>query len=62
MADLESYAEATASSLAYATLEALGVRDLAADHAASHVGKAVALSTLLKVRRSFTARIFCFCF
>lgn len=38
MADLETYAEDTASSLLYLTLESLGVRNQDADHAASHLG------------------------
>lgn len=46
--DLERYAEQTASSLLYLTLECLGVRDGAADRAASHVGAAVGLATLLR--------------
>lgn len=33
------YAEDTASALLYLTLEAAGVRNTSADHAASHVGK-----------------------
>lgn len=36
--DLESYADHTASSLISLTLELLGVKDVNADHAASHVG------------------------
>jgi len=37
--DLESYADHTASSLISLSLEMLGVKDLQADHAASHVGE-----------------------
>lgn len=33
------YAEDTASALLYLTLEAAGVRNTSADHAASHIGK-----------------------
>ena len=45
---LEQYAEDTASSLNYLLLESLGVRDLQADHAASHLGKAQGLITLIR--------------
>ena len=48
VAAVEAYAEATQGSLLYLTLEALGVREASADHAASHVGKAVGISTLLR--------------
>ncbi|XP_057638139.1 NADH dehydrogenase (ubiquinone) complex I, assembly factor 6-like [Chionomys nivalis] len=37
--ELENYAENMQSSLLYLTLEVLGVKDLHADHAASHIGK-----------------------
>lgn len=46
--ELESYAENTQSSLLYLTLEALGVRDVHADHAASHIGKAQGIVTCLR--------------
>ena len=48
LASLEAYAEATHGSLLYLTLEALGVRDASADHAASHVGKAAGIAMLLR--------------
>ncbi len=51
MAELEEYAEYTASSLLYLTLESLGVRHPTADHAASHAGKAVGIATLLRGTR-----------
>lgn len=38
MDDVEAYAEETASSIFYLTLEACGVRNESADHAASHLG------------------------
>jgi len=44
---LEAYAEDTASSLMYLQLEILGVENSLADHAASHAGKAIGLSTAL---------------
>ncbi|XP_038069404.1 NADH dehydrogenase (ubiquinone) complex I, assembly factor 6-like [Patiria miniata] len=46
--ELETYAENTSSSLLYLTLEALGVKDVNADHAASHIGKAQGIVTLLR--------------
>ncbi|XP_073406513.1 NADH dehydrogenase (ubiquinone) complex I, assembly factor 6 isoform X1 [Dendrobates tinctorius] len=46
--ELETYAENTQSSLLYLTLETLGVRDVHADHAASHIGKAQGIITCLR--------------
>ena len=48
VADLEAYAEATYGSLLYLSLEAVGVRDVHADHAASHIGKALGLAMALR--------------
>lgn len=48
LGDVEGYGEATQSSLLYLCLEALGVRDVHADHAASHIGKAMGIATLLR--------------
>eukprot|EP00899_Mesostigma_viride_P011498 jgi/Mesvir1/20349/Mv19936-RA.1 len=48
VADLERYAEHTASSLLYLLLQVAGASDANTDHAASHVGKAVGLTTLLR--------------
>lgn len=45
------YAEYTASSLLYLTLEAMGIRDATADHAASHIGKATGIVTILRGTR-----------
>ncbi|KAI9000184.1 Squalene/phytoene synthase [Gaertneriomyces semiglobifer] len=45
---LEQYAENTASSILYLELEALGLHDHNADHAASHVGKALGITTVLR--------------
>ncbi|EDO35447.1 predicted protein, partial [Nematostella vectensis] len=45
---LETYAENSAPSGLYLTLESLGVKDVNADHAASHVGKAFGIVTLLR--------------
>ena len=41
LAELEEYAENTMSSLLYLTLQAGGVSDAAADHAASHLVRAL---------------------
>ncbi|KAJ3158118.1 NADH dehydrogenase (ubiquinone) complex I, assembly factor 6 [Geranomyces michiganensis] len=48
IADLERYAENTASALLYLQLEALGLQNPQADHAASHVGKAIGIATILR--------------
>ncbi|KAJ9505397.1 hypothetical protein QJQ45_009574 [Haematococcus lacustris] len=45
---LEQYAEGTASQLLYLQLAAVGVQSREADHAASHLGKAVGIATLLR--------------
>ncbi|XP_052210710.1 uncharacterized protein LOC127813660 [Diospyros lotus] len=46
--ELEQYAEDTVSTILYMTLQAGGIKSTAADHAASHVGKASGLLLLLK--------------
>lgn len=46
--ELEQYAEDTASTILYTTLQAGGIRSTVADHAASHVGKASGLLLLIK--------------
>jgi NADH dehydrogenase [ubiquinone] 1 alpha subcomplex assembly factor 6 len=48
MDDLENYAENTASSLLYLHLEALGIADHNADHCASHIGKAIGITNILR--------------
>ncbi|TDH68180.1 hypothetical protein CCR75_004467 [Bremia lactucae] len=48
MQELKTYAEQTASSLLYLTLECLGVRDETADCVAEHAGVAIGLTTLLR--------------
>ncbi|CAI9775538.1 unnamed protein product [Fraxinus pennsylvanica] len=45
---LERYAEDTASTILYSTLQSGGIRSTVADHAASHIGKASGLLLLLK--------------
>ncbi|CAG8503025.1 21619_t:CDS:2 [Cetraspora pellucida] len=46
--DLESYGENTASCLLYLHLESLNVKDMQADHVASHIGKAIGIVTILR--------------
>ena len=48
MKDMETYSENTYSSLLYLMLETVGVKDVAHDHIASHLGKTVGLLTFLK--------------
>lgn len=45
---LERYAEDTASTILYSTLQSGGIRSTLADHAASHIGKASGLLLLIK--------------
>ena len=45
---LLSYAESTSSALIYLSLECMGVRDMHADHAASHIGKALGILLTLR--------------
>ncbi|KAF5947359.1 hypothetical protein HYC85_013316 [Camellia sinensis] len=46
--ELEQYAENTVSTILYMILQAGGIKSTAADHAASHIGKASGLLLLLK--------------
>lgn len=48
VADLEAYADQTASSLLFLSLESCGVRDDRADEAASLIGRAAGISTVLR--------------
>lgn len=48
LAEAEIFAEQTNSTLLYLALEAVGVRDVHADHAASHIGKALGLCAMLR--------------
>ncbi|XP_047968181.1 NADH dehydrogenase (ubiquinone) complex I, assembly factor 6 [Salvia hispanica] len=48
MEELERYGEDTMSTILYSTLEASGIKSSAADHAASHIGKASGLALLIK--------------
>ena len=46
--DIEKYAENTHSSLLYLYNEAFGFKDVKLDHVASHLGRSIGLSTLLR--------------
>ncbi|XP_065827433.1 NADH dehydrogenase (ubiquinone) complex I, assembly factor 6-like isoform X2 [Oscarella lobularis] len=46
--EVEEYGEKTTSSLFYLTLETMDIANVHADHAASHLGKAEAIVTLLR--------------
>lgn len=48
MDDLETYADHTAASLISLSVEALGVKDVNADHAASHIGERITLPFSIK--------------
>lgn len=48
MASLESYSENTYSTLMYLTLQALPMASVTADHVASHIGKAIGISAVLR--------------
>ncbi|GAB2300889.1 hypothetical protein Dimus_034926 [Dionaea muscipula] len=54
--ELEQYAEDTQSTILYMTLQAGGIRSTAADHAASHIGKAIGLLLLLRSLPFHTSR------
>ncbi|KXJ26920.1 NADH dehydrogenase (ubiquinone) complex I, assembly factor 6 [Exaiptasia diaphana] len=45
---LEDYNENSVSSVLYLILESSGIKDVHADHAASHIGKAIGIVTLLR--------------
>ncbi|XP_048254967.1 NADH dehydrogenase (ubiquinone) complex I, assembly factor 6-like isoform X2 [Haliotis rufescens] len=48
MEEVEAYAENSVSSITYLLLECLGIKNVHADHAASHIGKTQGLVTLLR--------------
>ena len=48
LASLETYAENTYSTLMYLTLAALPLHSMAADHMASHIGKATGIAAVLR--------------
>ena len=45
---VDSYAENSVSPIAYILLEAQSIKNVQADHAASHVGKAIGLTTVIR--------------
>lgn len=49
---MEAYSEETVSPIIYLTLESAGIKNIHADHAASHVGKGQGLALLLRVAGS----------
>uniref|UniRef100_A0A8C9Z3X2 NADH dehydrogenase (ubiquinone) complex I, assembly factor 6 n=1 Tax=Sander lucioperca TaxID=283035 RepID=A0A8C9Z3X2_SANLU len=54
--ELEKYAENTQSSLIYLLLECLGLKNVHADHAASHIGKAQGIVTCLRATPYHSSR------
>ncbi|CAH1396594.1 unnamed protein product [Nezara viridula] len=50
--NMEKYSEETVSPIIYISLEVAGIKDIHADHAASHVGKGQGLVLLLRIARS----------
>ncbi|KAI4357167.1 hypothetical protein L6164_001133 [Bauhinia variegata] len=60
--ELEKYAEDTVSTMLYLTLQAGGIRSTAADHAASHIGKASGILLLLKSLPYHASRDRHFCY
>lgn len=54
--ELEAYSENTQSSLLYLLLECLGVKNVHADHAASHIGKAQGIITCLRATPYHSSR------
>jgi NADH dehydrogenase [ubiquinone] 1 alpha subcomplex assembly factor 6 len=48
MSEIENYSEKTFSNLLYILLEYCGIKDLEADHVASHVGKALGIVAFIK--------------
>ncbi|MED6283486.1 NADH dehydrogenase (ubiquinone) complex I, assembly factor 6 [Characodon lateralis] len=54
--ELEKYSENAQSSLLYLLLECLGVKNVHADHAASHIGKAQGIVTCLRATPHHSSR------
>lgn len=50
--DMEKYAEKSVSSVYYLILEGCGVKNVHADHAASHLGKAQGITQQLRYKIS----------
>lgn len=53
---IEDFAESTQSQLLYLQLEAANVKNSDADHAASHLGKAIGIASLLRGMKNFLSR------
>lgn len=53
MQNVEDFGENTQSQLAYLQLQAAGVRNSDADHAASHLGKAIGITSMLRGMHQF---------
>jgi len=53
---LERYGENTSSCLLYLQLELLGVKDMQADHAASHIGKAIGITSVIRAFPHLTSK------
>lgn len=56
MQAVEDFAESTQSQLLYLQLEAANIKNADADHAASHLGKAVGIASLLRGMKHFLSR------
>ncbi|KAM6910743.1 NADH dehydrogenase (ubiquinone) complex I, assembly factor 6 [Xenentodon cancila] len=54
--ELETYSENTQSSLIYLLLECLGMKNVHADHAASHIGKSQGIVTCLRATPYLSSR------
>ena len=48
LGQMETYCENTFGSLMYLQLESVGVKSLEADHAVSHLAKAIGIATMLR--------------
>jgi len=59
MDHLEQFGEATGSAVLYLTLQAMGITDLTADHAASHIGRANALVSSIRSVPAFAPQGLC---
>lgn len=56
MQAIEEFAESTQSQLLYLQLEAANIKNAEADHAASHLGKAIGIASLLRGMRHLLSR------
>ena len=53
---LEAYAHASSSTLLFLLLDLTGIRNTEADHAATHLGKAVGIANLLRGTHAHSAQ------